>query len=96
MRKTNTQSLSDALKSYMHENKLDRKLNELDLIKSWESVMGKTVSRYTGNLYIQNSTLFVETTSPIVRNELLMMKEEIRVRLNEVVGQELIKAIIFR
>jgi hypothetical protein len=58
--------------------------------------MGKTVSRYTGNLYIQNSTLFVETTSPIVRNELLMMKEEIRVRLNEVVGQELIKVIIFR
>jgi hypothetical protein len=96
MRKTNTQSLSDVLKSYVHENKLDRKLNELDLIKSWESVMGKTVSRYTGNLYIQNSTLFVETTSPIVRNELLMMKEEIRVRLNEVVGQELIKVIIFR
>jgi len=95
MRKTNTQSLSSVLKSYVRENNLERKLNELDLIKSWESVMGKTVSRYTGNLYIQNSTLFVETTSPIVRNELLMMKEEIRVRLNEVVGEELIKAIIF-
>ena len=96
MRKSNTQSVSSVLKSYVQENHLERKLNELDLIKSWESVMGKTVSRYTGNLYIQNSTLFVETTSPIVRNELLMMKEEIRVRLNEVVGEELIKAIIFR
>jgi|APDOM4702015159_1054818.scaffolds.fasta_scaffold342748_2 hypothetical protein len=96
MRKSNTQSISSVLKSYVQENNLERKMNELDLIKSWESVMGKTVSRYTGNLYIQNSTLFVETTSPIVRNELLMMKEEIRVRLNEVVGEELIKAIIFR
>jgi len=96
MRKSNTQSISSVLKSYVQENHLERKLNELDLIKSWESVMGKTVSRYTGNLYIQNSTLFVETSSPIVRNELLMMKEEIRVRLNEVVGEELIKAIIFR
>lgn len=96
MRKNNTQSISDVLRSYTRENKLDRKLNELDLIKSWESVMGKTVARYTGNLYIQNSTLFVETTSPIVRNELLMMKEEIRVRLNEVAGVELIKTIIFR
>jgi hypothetical protein len=96
MRKSNTQSISSVLKSYVRENNLERKLNELDLIKSWESVMGKTVSRYTGNLYIQNSTLFVETTSPIVRNELLMMKEEIRVRLNEIVGEELIKAIIFR
>jgi predicted nucleic acid-binding Zn ribbon protein len=96
MRKSNTQSISSVLKSYVQENNLERKMNELDLIKSWESVMGKTVARYTGNLYIQNSTLFVETTSPIVRNELLMMKEEIRVRLNEVVGEELIKAIIFR
>lgn len=96
MRKSNTQSISSVLKSYVQENHLERKLNELDLIKSWESVMGKTVSRYTGNLYIQNSTLFVETTSPIVRNELLMMKEEIRIRLNEVVGEELIKTIVFR
>lgn len=96
MRKSNTQSISSVLKNYVRENNLERKLNELDLIKSWESVMGKTVARYTGNLYIQNNTLFVETNSPIVRNELLMMKEEIRVRLNEVVGEELIKSIIFR
>jgi hypothetical protein len=96
MRKSNTQSLSSVLKSYLRENNLERKLNELDLIKSWEAVMGKTVTRYTGKLYIQNNTLFVETTSPIVRNELLMMKEEIRVRLNEVAGEELIKQIIFR
>lgn len=96
MRKSNTQSISSVLKSFVQENKLDRKLNELDLIKSWETVMGKTVARYTGNVYIQNSTLFVETTSPIVRNELLMMKEEIRVRLNEVAGEEMIKKIIFR
>ncbi len=96
MRKSNTQSISDVLKSYVQENKLERKLSELDLIKSWESVMGKTVARYTGNVYIQNNTLFVETTSPIVRNELLMMKEEIRVRLNEIAGEELIKTIIFR
>ena len=96
MRKNNTQKISDVLKSYTRENKLDSKLCELDVIKSWETVMGKTISRYTGNLYIQNSTLFVETTSPIVRNELLMMKEEIRIRLNEVAGKDLIKTIIFR
>lgn len=96
MRKSKTESISDVLRSFTRENKLDRKLIELDLIKSWETVMGKTVARYTANVYIQNNTLFVETTSPIVRNELLMMREEIRERLNEVAGQELIKTIIFR
>jgi len=96
MRKSNTESLSNILKNYVRENNLERKMNELDLIKSWENVMGKTVTRYTRNIYIQNNTLFVETTSPVVRNELLMMKEEIRERLNEVVGEELIKTIIFK
>lgn len=96
MRKSNTQRLSDVLKNYVHENKMERKLSELDLIKSWETVMGKTVARYTGNLYIRNSTLFVEVTSPVVRTELLMMREEIRVRLNEVAGEEMVKTIVFR
>lgn len=96
MRKSNTQRLSDVLKNYVQENKLERKLTELDLIQSWETVLGKTVARYTSNLYIQNSTLFVETTSPIMRNELLMNREEIRTRLNEIAGAEVIKTIIFR
>lgn len=96
MRRSNTQKLSDVLKNYVQENNLERKLSELDLIKSWETVIGKTIARYTQNLYVRNETLFVETTSPVVRNELLMMKEEIRIRLNEVVGAELIKTIVFR
>jgi len=44
MRKSNTQSISSVLKSYVRENHLERKLNELDLIKSWEEVMGKLVA----------------------------------------------------
>ena len=96
MRKSKTESLSDVLKTYTRENNLDRKLHELDLVKSWETMMGKIVARYTSNVYILNSTLFVETTSPIVRNELLMMREEIRLKLNEMAGEELVKAIVFR
>jgi hypothetical protein len=96
MRKSNTQSISQVIKSYVTENNLERKLSEIELIKSWESVMGKTVARYTSNLYIQNNTLFVETNSPVVRNELLMLKEDIRTRLNEAAGCEIIKTIVFR
>lgn len=96
MRKSNTESLSSILKNYIQENKLEPKLTEIDLINSWKAVVGEPVYRYTKNLYIKNQTLFVDTTSPIVRNELLMMKEEIRMRLNESVGQEIVKTIVFR
>lgn len=84
------------MKNYVQENNLERKMSELDLIKSWEAVIGKTIARYTKNLYIRNETLFVETTSSVVRTELLMMKEEIRERLNEVAGSEIVKTIVFR
>ncbi len=96
MRRNNTQKLSDVLKDYIKENKLNKKLTELDIISSWEELLGKTVSRYTESLKIQNGTLFVKTTSPTLRNELLLMKEEIRHRLNEKAGEEVIRQIVFK
>lgn len=96
MRRSNTQKLSDVLKDYLQENKLERKFTELDVVASWEKLLGQTVARYTESLHIQNGTLFVKTSSPALRNELIMMKEEIRRRLNEKAGQELIRQIVFK
>ena len=96
MRKSNTEKLSDVIRSYVKDNKLEHKLAEVDIVSSWEKLMGKTVASYTEELRIQNGTLFVKTTSPILRNELMMMKEEIRKRLNEKAGNNIIRQIIFR
>ncbi len=96
MRKSNTEKLSEVLRNFVKENKLQRKLSEVDIIASWEELMGKTVASYTEDLRISNGTLFVKTSSPILRNELLMMKEEIRKRLNEKAGDEIIRQIVFR
>ncbi len=95
MRKKNTQTLREVLKNYMVENHLDNKLAEIDLIGSWEKALGKTVARYTKNIYIRNRVLFVETSSAMVRNELMMIREEIRKRLNEEAGREVIDKIHF-
>lgn len=96
MRRSNTQKLSDLLKDYIHENKLDKKLTEVDLISSWEKVVGRTISRYTESLHIYNGTLFVRSSSPALRSELIMMKEQLRARLNEQAGSEIVKDIVFR
>jgi predicted nucleic acid-binding Zn ribbon protein len=95
MRKKNTQSLRDVLNDFVQENKLDNKLAEINLINSWEKLLGKTVAHYTKNIYIRNRILFVETTSAVVRNELMMIREEIRKRLNEEAGKEMIDKIHF-
>ncbi len=96
MRKSNTEKLSEILRSYIEENNLRKKLDEVDIISSWEEALGKTVALYTESLRMNNGTLFVKMKSPVVRNELMMMKEEIRKRLNEKSGQEIVHQIIFR
>ncbi|MGQ8335449.1 DUF721 domain-containing protein [Sunxiuqinia sp. A32] len=96
MRKSNTQKISDVLKDYIKENSLERKLSEMDIISFWEELLGPTAARYTLSLRISNGTLFVKTSSPVFRNELIMMKEEIRSRLNQKAGSEIIRQIIFK
>ena len=96
MRRSNTQKLSEVLKEYIQENRIERKLKEVDAVTSWENLLGKTIARYTRNIYISNKVLYVEISSAVVKNELIMMREEILRKLNEQAGQILIERIVFK
>lgn len=96
MRRSNTQPLSEVLREYIRENRIERKLKEVDAVKSWENLLGKTIARYTRNISISNKVLYVEISSSVVKNELIMMREEIRRKINENAGDELVKYIVFK
>ena len=96
MRRSNTQSLSDVIKEYIEQNRIDGKLKEVDVVNSWEELLGKTIASYTKNIYIRNKILYVEVSSSVVKNELFMMREEICRRLNENAGRDVISKIIFK
>ena len=96
MRRSNTQSLAEALRDYISEMKMERKLKEVDVVQSWEALLGKTIARYTRNIYLSKGILYVEITSPVVKNELVMMREEIRKRMNSQAGEEMITKIVFK
>ena len=96
MRRSNTQPLSDILREYIQEMKIEHKLREMDVIGAWEPLLGKTIARYTRNLRIVNRVLYVEISSSVVKNELIMMREEICRKLNEHAGDDVIDRIVFR
>ena len=96
MRRSNTQSLSEVLRSYIREMKMDRKLLEVDAMQSWEELLGKSIARYTTNLYIANRILYVRLSSSVVKNELMMMREEICRKMKEKAGQDIIDKIVFK
>jgi len=96
MRRSNTQSLSDIIKEYVKATHIERKLKEVDVVESWENLLGKTIAKYTRNIYIRNKVLYVEISSSVVKNELFMMREEIKRKINEKEGEEIIRTIIFK
>ena len=96
MRRSNTQSLSDVIREYVKGTSIEGKLKEVDVVQSWEELLGKTIAHYTRNISLKNKILFVEISSSVVKNELFMMREEIRRKLNERAGEEMVSKIIFK
>ncbi|HSO87983.1 MAG TPA: DUF721 domain-containing protein [Draconibacterium sp.] len=96
MRRSNTQSLSEVLRDYVKGTSIEKKLKEVDIVQSWEELLGKTIAHYTKNISLKNKILYLEINSSVVKNELFMMREEIRRKLNERAGEELVEKIIFK
>jgi hypothetical protein len=96
MRHSKTISLADAVKDYIKEMNLGGKLSEIGVINSWEEIVGKAISSRTSKIYIKNHILYVHLNSSVVRNELLMLRETLKEKLNEKAGSEVIKDIILR
>ncbi len=96
MRKKNTEKISDVIQQIFQQNNLQQKLDEVDIMQSWEKVLGSTIKNYTSELIIKNGVLYVKLSSSVLRNELMMTRSKLIASLNEKVGKEVIKDIVFR
>jgi len=96
MRRSKTISLAEAMNDYIREMNLGPKLSEIALINSWEEIVGKAISSRTRKIYIKDKILYVQLNSSVVRNELLMLREELRAKLNSKAGSEIIKEIVLK
>jgi predicted nucleic acid-binding Zn ribbon protein len=96
MRRSKTISLAEAMKDYIKEMNLEGKLNEVGIINSWEETVGKAIASRTSKLYIKDQVLYVSLNSSVVRNELLMLRQALKEKLNEKAGVEVIRDIVLR
>jgi predicted nucleic acid-binding Zn ribbon protein len=96
MRRSKTISLAEAIQDYIKEMNIGPKLKEISLLDSWETMVGKAISSRTSKVYIKDKVLFVHLNSSVVRNELMMIREALREKLNSQAGEEVIKDIVLK
>jgi len=96
MRRSNTQKIDKIIDAYLQQTGVGKKLKEIELINSWQEVVGVSVAKRTSNMYIKNRRLFVYIESSIVKNELMMLKDSIVSALNNRVKERIIEDIVLR
>jgi hypothetical protein len=95
-RKAENTSIGDVLKDFIQTNKLEKGLDRLDVSEAWHKALGSAVSKYTTNIMLDRSTLFVQLSSSVLREELSYGKDKIIKILNEELGKELITKLVLR
>ena len=91
--KSNEYKINDAIAEFLDKYRLKDGYTRMQIATIWKDVVGGLIARHTKKIELNDSKLTVETNSPIVKNELRMLRSNILARLNETIGKNLIKEI---
>lgn len=92
----NQSTIGELIKVFYEERKGPGYLDELKIIKGWNGVVGPFIAQYTKDLFIKDGVLLVRLTSDSLRTELGYSKSLLLKNLNQLVGHELLKDIVFK
>lgn len=96
MRRKDAQPVGELVLQFLRSESLETPLNERRLLVAWHEVMGQVISSYTRELYIRNQILYVHLNSSVLRQELMMERQRIVMRLNDAVKAQVITDVVFR
>lgn len=95
MFKRDVKELQELIMRNLRAQGLETPLLQKRLIEAWPVVTGPTVMRYTRETVIRNQTLYVRLSSPALRAELSMCRQELVKKLNDYVKSQVIADIRF-
>ncbi|WP_281228411.1 DUF721 domain-containing protein [Flavobacterium aquiphilum] len=89
-------SVGDVLKQIIEVNKLQSGMDQIDVREAWCNLMGNGVKTYTKNVILKGTTLYVELTSSVLREELSHGKSKIIKMINEELRRDVVKDVVLR
>lgn len=95
-RQNDSASIEEVLKQIIQVNKLQPGMDKIDVRDAWKNLMGNGVNNYTREIMLKGTTLYVELTSAVLREELSYGKEKIVKMINEELKREVVKDVVLR
>jgi len=89
-------SIGEALKQFLNQSRMKGEIQAFQIEEAWEKIMGKTIAKYTEKIQIHGHTLFINTAVAPLKQELSFQKEKIIQRVNEALGEKVIKEVVVK
>lgn len=92
-RRSNTQTIGEALSAFLRESGLDKPVYEHQLMERWPEVVGEMAAKLTYKLEVRDGVLYVRLRSAALKAQLFELRHDVVRRLNEAVGTTVIHDI---
>jgi hypothetical protein len=89
-------SIGEAIKGFLSKSRLKNGIRAVQIEEVWETMMGKTIAKYTDKIEIINQTLFIHSSVGPLKNELMYQKPQIIARINEIMGDKVISEVVIK
>ena len=96
MRGNNTNNVGDIIRKLMKNPKLAEKMDELDALDVWKELIGDSLQKFVVGAKVRKGNLHVKLSSSVLRNELSYKKNELKEKINQKLGKEIVKEIILK
>ena len=91
----NEHHLQDLIGSFLDKNRKKELYSEQAIVKVWNEEMGEFITSHTQGITINRGVLAVKITHSALRFELIAQKSQIIKKLNNAVGMEVLRDVIF-
>lgn len=88
--------LKELVKEYLDDVPHRKRLKRGMILSLWDETVGESIAKQTQNLRFDNGKLIMNVKNPAWRQEIHMKRYSIAKKLNDKVGEKIIKEIVVR
>ena len=96
MKRENTQLIKDVLQEFIKEERLEDGLQRVRIFGAWDLVVGDAGARATTSKFFRDGILYCTINSSIVRTQLYYRKEEIVLKINKMLNDNIVSKIVLK
>jgi len=94
MRAKSSIGMKEAIEKWLDVSRLRSKFDESSIIAAWPDIIGRAIANRTEKIYIHDKKLFVRVESAVIKNELVLMRQQIIARANEHAGRTVVEECV--